>query len=250
MSTATLRARPGSWHPFAKLYDPDADGEPESHEEHLRRNPEIEYDTDGGPAHSYPLVLSNKGYTRYREKRRETKNECFYCGCELTRQTGHNLDHVLPRSRGGGEWPANIVLTCLECNNQKGDATPQEWLEEIRAEISKLTDQAERLQELINEHGLDDFQPTRSRAEAARATKEEFARTANADQFQKNRQKFQIIDSETGKPILRNLALNEAVHYLENVPLESKVDLVSLTQFYREGLGLNRPAFLDKTNAD
>lgn len=37
-----------------------------------------------------------------------------------------NLDHVLPRSRGGGSTWENLVTSCRTCNLRKGWATPEE----------------------------------------------------------------------------------------------------------------------------
>jgi 5-methylcytosine-specific restriction endonuclease McrA len=45
---------------------------------------------------------------------------CGYTGDELT------LDHVIPRSRGGGDSWENIVTACVRCNVRKGSRTPQE----------------------------------------------------------------------------------------------------------------------------
>lgn len=52
-------------------------------------------------------------------------SRCQYCGGqpalrELT------IDHVLPRSRGGGSTWQNLVIACGTCNRRKGDRTPQE----------------------------------------------------------------------------------------------------------------------------
>ena len=46
---------------------------------------------------------------------------CQYCG-----RTADSIDHVMPRSRGGGDSWENLVACCLRCNNIKGDRTPQE----------------------------------------------------------------------------------------------------------------------------
>jgi 5-methylcytosine-specific restriction endonuclease McrA len=50
-------------------------------------------------------------------------HSCQYCGC-----TGDDLtlDHVIPRSRGGGDTWENIVTACVRCNVKKGCRTPQE----------------------------------------------------------------------------------------------------------------------------
>ncbi len=45
---------------------------------------------------------------------------CGYTGDELT------LDHVVPRSRGGGDSWENIVTACVRCNVKKGNRTPKE----------------------------------------------------------------------------------------------------------------------------
>ena len=45
---------------------------------------------------------------------------CSYAGDELT------LDHIIPRSRGGGDSWENIVAACVRCNVRKGNRTPKE----------------------------------------------------------------------------------------------------------------------------
>ena len=46
---------------------------------------------------------------------------CQYCGA-----SAENLDHVLPRSRGGLHVWENVVAACRRCNAKKMDRTPQE----------------------------------------------------------------------------------------------------------------------------
>ncbi|MCW2504022.1 MAG: nuclease [Actinomycetia bacterium] len=46
---------------------------------------------------------------------------CAYCGGRAT-----TVDHVLPRSRGGGDTWLNTVASCGPCNNAKGSRTPAE----------------------------------------------------------------------------------------------------------------------------
>jgi len=53
------------------------------------------------------------------------KYTCQYCGVqpgpeELT------IDHVMPKSRGGGSTWENCVLACIECNKRKANRTPDE----------------------------------------------------------------------------------------------------------------------------
>jgi len=46
---------------------------------------------------------------------------CQYCGA-----TAENLDHVMPRSRGGLHIWENVVAACRRCNAKKEDRTPRE----------------------------------------------------------------------------------------------------------------------------
>lgn len=48
---------------------------------------------------------------------------CVYCGSSGGRLT---LDHVVPRSRGGGSVWENVVTSCAPCNLRKGDRLPEE----------------------------------------------------------------------------------------------------------------------------
>lgn len=48
---------------------------------------------------------------------------CQYCG-QVTRDL--TLDHVIPRSRGGGSTWENLVSACRACNHKKADRTPEE----------------------------------------------------------------------------------------------------------------------------
>jgi 5-methylcytosine-specific restriction endonuclease McrA len=53
---------------------------------------------------------------------------CQYCGSrqQLT------VDHVIPRSKGGGSTWDNIVAACAPCNRRKGDALPKQAGMELR----------------------------------------------------------------------------------------------------------------------
>lgn len=49
---------------------------------------------------------------------------CVYCG---TTEAALQLDHVIPKSRGGSDDPSNLVAACKRCNTSKGAKTPEEW---------------------------------------------------------------------------------------------------------------------------
>ncbi len=52
-------------------------------------------------------------------------NTCQFCG-HMFSASELTLDHVVPRSRGGRSSWENLVASCYQCNNRKGDRTPEE----------------------------------------------------------------------------------------------------------------------------
>jgi 5-methylcytosine-specific restriction endonuclease McrA len=78
-----------------------------------------------------PLIIRLLNYIKFQTKKlrvnrnrifKRDGNQCMYCGSkkELT------LDHVLPKSRGGGNEWTNLVTCCSKCNVKKGNRTPEE----------------------------------------------------------------------------------------------------------------------------
>ena len=49
---------------------------------------------------------------------------CVYC---RRVETAFEIDHVIPRSRGGSDRVSNLVLSCHDCNRAKGDRTAAEF---------------------------------------------------------------------------------------------------------------------------
>jgi len=78
-----------------------------------------------------PTVIRLRRYVRVPYRRRialsrravfaRDLNRCQYCG-----GSAENLDHVVPRSRGGTHAWENVVAACRTCNTRKGDRTPPE----------------------------------------------------------------------------------------------------------------------------
>ena len=52
-------------------------------------------------------------------------NQCPACGRKFI-MSELSLDHVVPRSQGGGTTWENIVCACVECNVRKGGRTPRQ----------------------------------------------------------------------------------------------------------------------------
>lgn len=66
------------------------------------------------------------------------KNTCQYCRKHLPRSE-LNLDHVIPRSKGGMSTWENVVCSCFACNRKKGGML----LEEARLRLMKKPVQPE-----------------------------------------------------------------------------------------------------------
>ncbi|MEU4684448.1 HNH endonuclease [Streptomyces xinghaiensis] len=49
------------------------------------------------------------------------RHRCAYCGRRAT-----TVDHVVPRSRGGGDTWLNTVAACAEDNHRKANRTPEQ----------------------------------------------------------------------------------------------------------------------------
>jgi 5-methylcytosine-specific restriction endonuclease McrA len=63
-------------------------------------------------------------FTRHNIFERD-QNTCQYCGKVFERKD-LNLDHVIPRDRGGPTTWENIVCSCIQCNTRKANHTPYE----------------------------------------------------------------------------------------------------------------------------
>lgn len=58
---------------------------------------------------------------------RKTNGHCAYCGNGLDPFYGWEIEHMIPRSRGGSDDLANLVPACTRCNRLKGTRTPHEF---------------------------------------------------------------------------------------------------------------------------
>lgn len=52
--------------------------------------------------------------------------KCYYCLKEFVNDV-YDVDHLVPLTKGGCNWPANIVCACPSCNRSKNDKAPWEW---------------------------------------------------------------------------------------------------------------------------
>jgi len=75
-----------------------------------------------GAVWSRRSVLARDGYT------------CVYCSAKvgdkhngrIVKRSDFTVDHLTPRSRGGGDTWSNTACACYWCNHRKADRTPHE----------------------------------------------------------------------------------------------------------------------------
>ena len=68
-----------------------------------------------------------KGYELREYLLQKFDHSCVYCG--LT-DVPLELDHVKPKSRGGSDRASNLVVSCIDCNREKGSQPAQEFVED------------------------------------------------------------------------------------------------------------------------
>lgn len=76
------------------------------------------------PCHGY-----REDQPRPVNKKRETVMKkyggiCAYCG---DASGPFQIDHIMPKSRGGSNAMDNLAWSCAKCNSEKGAMTPEEW---------------------------------------------------------------------------------------------------------------------------
>jgi 5-methylcytosine-specific restriction endonuclease McrA len=84
-------------------------------------------------------------------------NRCQYTGVILRPDEG-NIDHVVPRSRGGGDAWENCVWSSKSVNSQKGNRLPHEaGLKLLKQPVAVLEMPVTAL--IRNTHGIPDWEP-------------------------------------------------------------------------------------------
>lgn len=65
-------------------------------------------------------------------------HKCFYCGKTVS---DFEVEHMLPKSRGGSNRIDNLTLSCHDCNEKKGTLTAEEFVQQTlsaKKAVSKL----------------------------------------------------------------------------------------------------------------
>jgi hypothetical protein len=78
-----------------------------------------------------PLIIRLLNFVKFRAHKlkinrhrlyKRDGHQCTYCGSKRNL----TIDHIIPKSKGGGNTWMNLVTSCSSCNRLKGDKTPEE----------------------------------------------------------------------------------------------------------------------------
>ena len=64
--------------------------------------------------------------------------KCIYCGAD---NVPLNIDHVIPKSKGGSNRASNLVLACVQCNQKKGSRSIEEFLKDKPEVLRQIKNQ-------------------------------------------------------------------------------------------------------------
>jgi len=71
-------------------------------------------------------------------------NHCVYCNVDLQHpEITATRDHLIPKSRGGADFPLNLVPACASCNMAKGDKDLSEF---VGGDVKRLGEINARIQ--------------------------------------------------------------------------------------------------------
>ena len=75
------------------------------------------------------------------------RRKCFYCGKTVS---DFEIEHMLPKARGGSNRIDNLTLSCHDCNEKKGTLTAEEFIQQSLPAKKATT----KLKQLPNEKRL------------------------------------------------------------------------------------------------
>lgn len=73
-------------------------------------------------------AIGNFTEANIKEKFYDQFGKCAICKREFSEQLKYTIDHIIPLSKQGTNWPSNIQLLCGSCNSKKSNKNMEEWL--------------------------------------------------------------------------------------------------------------------------
>ena len=60
------------------------------------------------------------------------QHRCVYCGAV---EGPMHFDHIIPRSQGGEDTTANLVVACASCNSRRQDMSLRRYMRYLREQL-------------------------------------------------------------------------------------------------------------------
>lgn len=99
------------------------------------------------------------------------KHTCAYCS-GLSNDSILEIEHIVPRSKGGVNRLSNLSIACRTCNQEKGSLLPNEWLQKLSKSKSKINKKRKELFSKV----LKGVKPTLKDAAAVNSIRNEIQR--------------------------------------------------------------------------
>lgn len=90
---------------------------------------------------------------------------CLWCGSGLEDGVMLTLDHLTPRSEGGGNGATNLVTACRKCNSSRADRPVDEFAAAAAGYLNHGVTGAE-IADAVREHAARPIRPYRDEAKA------------------------------------------------------------------------------------
>lgn len=84
--------------------------------------------------------------------------KCFYCGTKFSSFKEVELEHIVPKSRGGENKIANYAIACLICNDAKNNRSLDDflrWLHKPKVTLPYLKDRAKESEQHWRDWGTE-----------------------------------------------------------------------------------------------
>lgn len=69
------------------------------------------------------------------------QRKCAYCDKQ---NVPLEIEHIVPKSKGGSDRTSNLTLACRSCNEKKGNSSIQEYLGHNKAKLNKVLNQTKK----------------------------------------------------------------------------------------------------------
>ena len=139
------------------------------------------------------------------------------CGHPILSYKESNVDHILPRSKGGTNTLKNLQIVHSSCNSQKGSKMTKQCKRAALEVYPNLFDRISKIKEVVIEfngsHGVDYVNSKKRKALQARVSRGRYSRVVTST-YQPSTAPMDLFN-EFSKNGMKNLSYNRILEYFE-----------------------------------